>query len=462
MSIEIPPNPYFSGINYNPSFFSKLSDYLTEAIANSKYLRLIGGILSGNLGIKRTPAVELDVNGKVNINNNIFANPSNGVYGGDGTRLILAPGTISTPPYAFGIAPTTLWYGAPEGANHIFYSGTNERLRIKGDGNVGIGTSDPNSRLELYSTSQLTSRIILSGQEFYEPSNTSSSGVALLCGVNRTGNRQMWIGDSARLTQNSTNPVLRLLTNSIDSIATDGQTPLNISIGNALTTTSLFGAPVLINSTSGGNVGISTNTANNIFQVGNGGRLRISNGASDFTLIGTKETNDNNNTRIGLSGYTRGSGNAGNIEYIATTATGKHKFYINATTTLADWDVDDCRFYNSITTIGANYFTDGEYIPHSPKTNTAGVLKNGYFIYTGYFFNSFINIALSHNDSTYSYWHGHIGTNNDTAPMYITATAQNNATIESFQEQTTNIYWIYFRPSSSYNASVQLRVKFYG
>ncbi len=80
----------------------------------------------------------------------------------------------------------------------------------------------------------------------------------------------------------------------------------------------------------------------------------------------------------------------------------------------------------------------------------------------GYFFNSLLNIALSHNDSTYTYWHGNIGTNNSTAPIYITALAQNNATIESFQEQTTNIYWIYFRPTSSYNASVQLRVKFYG
>ena len=53
-NVDTPPNPYFSGINFNPSFFSSISAYLTEAIANSKYLRLIGGILSGNLGIKNT------------------------------------------------------------------------------------------------------------------------------------------------------------------------------------------------------------------------------------------------------------------------------------------------------------------------------------------------------------------------------------------------------------------------
>ncbi len=150
MSSQIPPNPYFNGINFNPSFFSPVIKYLTEAIANTKYLMLNGlNYMTGNLGIKRTPAVELDVNGKVNINNNIFATPSNGVYGGDGTRLILAPGTVSAPPYSLGIASTTLWYGVPDGANHIFYTGTNERLRIKSDGNVGIGTNDPQTKLDV-------------------------------------------------------------------------------------------------------------------------------------------------------------------------------------------------------------------------------------------------------------------------------------------------------------------------
>ena len=200
----------------------------------------------------------------------------------------------------------------------------------------------------------------------------------------------------------------------------------------------------------------------NVFQVGNGGRLRISNGITDYTLIGSKETDDANNTRIVISGYTRTGGNAGNINYVATTATGKHIFYLNNSTTLVDWDADDCTFFNSITTNGANFYTDGEYLLNTSKTNTSGTSKTGYFLSLEWFYNSMINIAFSHNDSSYSYWHGHIGTNNNTAAMYITATSQSNATIESFQEQTTNIYWIYYRPTSAYNASVQLRVKFFG
>ncbi len=53
-------------------------------------------------------------------------------------------------------------------------------------------------------------------------------------------------------------------------------------------------------------VNIGTETPNNIFQVGDGGRLRISNGISDFSVIGTKDDfNDNTtNTKIHLSGNT--------------------------------------------------------------------------------------------------------------------------------------------------------------
>jgi hypothetical protein len=53
-NVDTPPNPYFGGINFNSSFFSSLSTYLTEAISNSKYLRLIRGISTSNLGVKNT------------------------------------------------------------------------------------------------------------------------------------------------------------------------------------------------------------------------------------------------------------------------------------------------------------------------------------------------------------------------------------------------------------------------
>ena len=84
-------------------------------------------------------------------------------------------------------------------------------------------------------------------------------------------------------------------------------------------------APKMIIS-SNGNIGIGTTNPNNILQVGDGGKFRISNGISDYTLIGTKDTDGATNTRIVISGNTRG-GYAGSIEYVATSSTGHHLFY---------------------------------------------------------------------------------------------------------------------------------------
>ena len=79
-----------------------------------------------------------------------------------------------------------------------------------------------------------------------------------------------------------------------------------------------------------GNVGINNTNPSQIFQVGSGSRLRISNDINDFSLIGTNDTDGTTNTRIVISGNTRAGGNAGNIENI-TTSTGSHIFYTGGT-----------------------------------------------------------------------------------------------------------------------------------
>jgi len=81
-----------------------------------------------------------------------------------------------------------------------------------------------------------------------------------------------------------------------------------------------------------GNVGIGTTNPVNILQVGSGGRLRLANDNTDFTLIGSSDANSATNPRIIISGITR-SGNQGNIEYLSTTSTGMHAFYTTDSTT---------------------------------------------------------------------------------------------------------------------------------
>ena len=93
--------------------------------------------------------------------------------------------------------------------------------------------------------------------------------------------------------------------------------------------TSAFSSPAVPNFIilANGCVGIATTNPATIFQVGNGGRLRISNGNTDYSLLGTLDIDGTTNTRIVVSGNTR-SGSSGNIEYL-TTSTGSHIFYTN-------------------------------------------------------------------------------------------------------------------------------------
>jgi hypothetical protein len=125
---------------------------------------------------------------------------------------------------------------------------------ISADGDVGIGTGSPNNaKLDVSSSTQAKPRILLSGQEFFQAANTSTDGVALLLGVNRASNRQLWIADSSALTQNTTNRVFRINPNvgDLSALATDGATTKFLTLNNA-----------------GGFVGIATTAPGFPLQVG--------------------------------------------------------------------------------------------------------------------------------------------------------------------------------------------------
>jgi hypothetical protein len=111
---------------------------------------------------------------------------------------------------------------------------------------------------------------------------------------------------------------------------------------------------------SAGNVGIGVLSPSQIFQIGNAGRLRIANNISDYSILGTADTDGGTNTRIVVSGNTRGAPYAGQIDYVAT-AGGSHIFSTTNSTTerMRIADNGNVSINNGILTINAADFSTG-------------------------------------------------------------------------------------------------------
>jgi hypothetical protein len=142
---------------------------------------------------------------------------------------------------SFGTPAATWWSFRLDAANNLHLDRQappwTEGVVFRLNGDVGIATAQPKGRLDINDTSQALPRLVFSGQEFYQPGITSSDGVALLLGVNRNNNRQLWIADTAALAQNGTNTALRFGVGGgpvhITALATDGTTPKTLVLNNA-------------------------------------------------------------------------------------------------------------------------------------------------------------------------------------------------------------------------------------
>jgi hypothetical protein len=499
MSANRPPNPYFNGINFNRSFFSTVVlNSLTEAIANTKYLLLSGAnYMAGNLGIKQAPMVELDVNGRAYINNNLIGPPTPGIYGGNSTRLIISQGDVGEYPSSLGVDNFIMWYGTQTLGSHIFYTGITEKLRISplsitvGSGtNFNMGNGSANTYLTLstgaspailgtastpyqHSTSAAIGDTVLRSQQANKLlSQADSAGAAMT--IIDTGNIGIGIGAPASKLQIHTNQPsievkLQISDGTTGAGSTNGCAIIKTSseemfITNYQATRMVFANNNLnvITISSLGAVCIGQTNATQILQVADGGRLRISNGSGDYTSIGTRDIFDDNNTRIEISGNTRAT-NTGAIIYKSTTALGFHSFLTNGTYQNVRIIQDDFQINTSCSTYGFNYYTDGEYAIRTQKISAFDrSIVTGYFVYCGDFFSSMVNIMVSHTSTSYTYWAGHIITNNTTQPISLNAINSSNMSISSFWEQTSLKWWLVFVPTVSYNANDQLRIKFYG
>lgn len=162
---------------------------------------------------------------------------------------------------------------------------TTSSIDISSDGDVGINTASPNAntKLDIFDTTQAKARVTLTGQEFFAAANTSTDGVALLLGVNRSADRQLWIADSALLAQNSTNGAIRFRPNNgdISALSTNGTT-LNLSLQS-----------------NGGNVGINCLTPTSDLVIASSATTcatpssSINAGSAQFTVASSRTFKEN-------------------------------------------------------------------------------------------------------------------------------------------------------------------------
>jgi hypothetical protein len=135
---------------------------------------------------------------------------------------------------------------------------------ISASGDVGMGTASPNTNthLDLFDSTQVKARLALTGQEYSTAGNSSTDGIALILGVNQTGNRQLWIGTTSGIAQNGTNRVFRMYpeVGDISALSTNG-TSQNMSLQSG-----------------GGSVGIGTVSPASKLHV-NGGDIRVTGGS---------------------------------------------------------------------------------------------------------------------------------------------------------------------------------------
>jgi len=191
-----------------------------------------------------------------------------------------------------------------------FTTDTNtEVFTINTNGRVGINKTIPEYNLDITGDIRITGDLY-KGTEKFKASNWTSNINGILTYSN------VAIGKE-------------LVSNSIHKLDVGGN--INFT-GDLYKSGTVFKASnwtsningLFYNSTSVG-IGTTAILANVLFQIGNGGALRITNNPLNYSLIGTDSAESDSNTRIVISGNTR-TGNLGHIEYAAT-STGNHMFF---------------------------------------------------------------------------------------------------------------------------------------
>ena len=310
-----------------------LSSYSTTG-NDTNYLLKTGGAMTGQItGITTLNATSVISSTLSTTNNASILGPTKGINGSTGDRLVLWVGDANTYPYSLGINGSTLWYSVPSGSSHKFYvngslittissTGLSTTGTISGTTFSGSGSSltdIPFSALTGTSPYVLKAGDTMTGQLIFT-TTTGNNPIRIYSTSTAANNCIQFQNDNSMIVYLGLGGSTIAGTNYKNNFFIQSTNGIILNVNRASDSTPNF----IINNS--GNIGIGTTNPVNILQVGDGGKLRIANGITDYSLLGSKDVDDYTNTRIVVSANGRGSGYAGCIEYVST-SNGDHIFY---------------------------------------------------------------------------------------------------------------------------------------
>ena len=230
---------------------------IENATLRSNAIAVLTNLVTGNDRVRESGAPALEV----------YGDPSNG---GNEARLEMVSNTATVSSSAFtrltsnaGVLSIKTGTDASDNGTITFGGFQNERLRITSDGNVGVGTDNPDKKLHVYTTaSESNSQLFLQSANRYATMQMSddSGGVMvqndqgdlrLLTGFDASmgnGSETMRIKDNGNVGIGTTDPVSDL---HVTSGTNDGTTLINLVVNQSSDATVYYRKIAYVSNNSG-------------------------------------------------------------------------------------------------------------------------------------------------------------------------------------------------------------------